>query len=280
MSLTSLSEPEQLPEPFVFSQSSLQDYADCPRRFYLRHLVQMAWPAVESEPAAEYERRQQEGLLFHRLVQRHLLGVPPENLVCLASGSDLSRWWQNYVSAPLGLNSHSLHSELTLSSPIGKHRLLAKYDLVAVKGTHVLIYDWKTYARRPPEEQLSSRWQTRIYRLLMAEAGSALNGGTPFPPNEIEMIYWFAEFPSQPARFHYDDAQRQGDLAAVASVVAEIASGHDFPMTEDRNLCKFCTYRSYCERGLAAGERLEPDTDSDAGDLLDFNLEQIPEIEF
>ncbi|NCT22292.1 PD-(D/E)XK nuclease family protein, partial [bacterium] len=64
----------EIQSPFTFSQSSLQDYADCPRRFQLRYIEQLAWPAVETEPALENERRQQEGLLFHRLAQQHLIG--------------------------------------------------------------------------------------------------------------------------------------------------------------------------------------------------------------
>ncbi|MBA4379648.1 MAG: hypothetical protein C0393_03000 [Anaerolinea sp.] len=69
-----------IPTPFTFSQSSLQDYADCPRRFQLRYIEELAWPAVESEPALENERHQQEGLFFHRLVQQRLVGLPVEKL--------------------------------------------------------------------------------------------------------------------------------------------------------------------------------------------------------
>lgn len=278
-----LPESAKLPVPFVFSQSSLQDYSDCPRRFYLRHLVQMVWPAVESEPAAEYERRQQEGLLFHRLVQQDVLGVPPENLSRLASGPDLGRWWQNYRSASLGLEGHATYSELTLSSRVDTHRVIAKFDLVAIKDHQALIYDWKTYARRPREEHLAARWQTRIYRLLMADAGAGLNGGTPFAPDRIKMIYWFAEFPAEPAHFTYDQAQIQRDRSALASIVAEISAAsaaREFPMTEDRNRCRFCSFRSFCDRGRNAGDWREAETDMQPEAIFDLNLEQIPEIEF
>jgi hypothetical protein len=39
-----------LPYSFHFTQSSLQDYLDCPRRFQLRYVLDQPWPAVESEP--------------------------------------------------------------------------------------------------------------------------------------------------------------------------------------------------------------------------------------
>ena len=46
-----------LPPTFQFSQNSLQDYVDCPRRFQLRYLLRQPWPAVESEPLSEYEHK-------------------------------------------------------------------------------------------------------------------------------------------------------------------------------------------------------------------------------
>ena len=72
-----------LPFGFVFSQSSLQDYNDCPRRFQLRYIEKLHWPAVEMEPALENEHRQQEGQLFHRLVQQHIIGIQKNHDVSL-----------------------------------------------------------------------------------------------------------------------------------------------------------------------------------------------------
>ena len=64
-----INQRSSLPVPFTFSQSSLQDYRDCERRFYLRYIEQLAWPAVDSEPVLENERRKAAGEIFHRLVQ-------------------------------------------------------------------------------------------------------------------------------------------------------------------------------------------------------------------
>ena len=44
-----------LPTNFQFSPSSLQDFNDCPRRFQLKYLENLSWPAPSAEPALEYE---------------------------------------------------------------------------------------------------------------------------------------------------------------------------------------------------------------------------------
>jgi hypothetical protein len=100
-----------LPSPFTFSQSSLQDYFDCPRRFQLRYTDQLRWPAVEAEPALENERRQQQGQFFHRLAQQFLLSLPADRLSRLASSPDLARWWENFQgSFPNPQNLGDLHA--------------------------------------------------------------------------------------------------------------------------------------------------------------------------
>ena len=48
-------------------------------------------------------------------------------------------------------------------------------------------------------------------------------------------------------------------------------------MTENEKLCSFCVYRSFCERGINAGEGDDIDIVSSIDDI---DLEQIQEIEF
>lgn len=263
----------------VLSQSSLQDYSDCPRRFQLRYLQRLAWPAIESEPALENERRQQAGLLFHRLVHQHLLGLPAEKIGRLAQDAELRRWWEHYLS-----DAHlqrlreeaSLYPEVTLSTALGAFRLVAQYDLIARSGKRLLIYDWKTYRSRPRAEWLATRWQTRLYRALLVRAGAFLLEGTPPAAEQIEMVYWFADFPQEPVRFPYTTAQFERDWSALQTLTDEIRSATDFPRTEDEQHCRFCIYRSYCERGVVAGEGEQ----EGEGTGWEIDFEQIQEIAF
>jgi CRISPR/Cas system-associated exonuclease Cas4 (RecB family) len=273
----------KIPAQFTFSQSSLQDYADCPRRFQLRFLDRLLYPAAESEPALENERHQQEGQYFHRLAQQYLLGIPAEKLARLANTPNLGRWWENFSSfsrtSLTGLTG--LFTEMTLSAPIGDYRLVAKYDLIAItEEEKIVIYDWKTYRKRPRDEWLSARWQTRVYRALLVAAGSQLIGGKPIAPERCEMVYWFANHPGEPARFPYNESQYKRDWDALVKLTEEIRTASSFPLTDDRQMCSYCTYRSYCDRGIQAGNLDAIEAEMEAESLFDVNFEQIGEIEF
>jgi CRISPR/Cas system-associated exonuclease Cas4 (RecB family) len=284
-------------QPFqltTLSQSSLQDYMDCAQRFKLRYLDRLSYPAVETEPALENEKHQQEGEYFHRLVQQHLIGIPAEQIAKFANTTNLQRWWENFQSSKdlSGLrevvskrtagsrNLTGLYPESTLSAPLGNYRLLAKYDLIAVQNEKVVIYDWKTYRKRPRNEWLAARMQTRVYQALLVKAGAHLNNGIPFEPEQIEMIYWFADFPNEPAQFAYTSAQFKRDWDLLLKLSEEVATASSYPLTEDRQKCLYCTYRSYCERGIRAGNMEQAEAEMEAEDLFDVNFEQIGEIVF
>ncbi|MEW6405635.1 MAG: PD-(D/E)XK nuclease family protein, partial [Chloroflexota bacterium] len=273
----------------VLSQSSLQDYADCARRFQLRYLERLRYPAVESEPALENEKHQQEGEYFHRLAQQRFLGIPTDKLARLANTPNLQRWWENFFATDFGFGDYTKNTEFTLSAPLDSFRLVAKYDLIAIKpGTKAMIFDWKTYRKRPGNEWLATRWQTRVYRALLVQAGASLNGGVPFQPEQIEMTYWFADFPSEAATFPYNATLFKRDWDALTKVAQEIRSASDgstalatgYPKTDDRQKCSYCPYRGYCDRGVRAGEGENIETETEAEEMFDINFEQIGEIAF
>lgn len=272
----------------TLSQSSLQDYVDCARRFQLRYIDRLSYPAVESEPALENEKHLQEGEYFHRLAQQYLIRIPSEQIGKLANTPNLQRWWENFISQQdfrslkdLG----SLYPEFTLSAPLGSFRLLAKYDLIAIENDKATIYDWKTYRKRPRNEWLAARMQTRVYRALLVNAGAHLNNGTAFEPEQIEMVYWFADFPNDPARFTYTSAQYQRDWDLLLKLAEEILRSaqndrSSYPLTDDTTKCLYCPYRSYCQRGVKAGDVDQAEAEMEAEELFDVNFEQIGEIAF
>ncbi len=272
-----------LPPFFQFSQNSLQDYADCPRRFQLRYRLRQKWPAPHSQPIEDHERLMAQGAEFHLLVQRHLGGMPVETL--RPHDEPLATWWANYLRyPPADLPSGRLLPEVSLSMPLAGQRLMAKFDLLALDpGERAVIVDWKTSLRRPQRGDLARRLQTRVYQTVLAEAGAALFGG-PLAPVQITFLYWFAEDPLNPEIFRYDADQHAANLAELAGLIEEITTRDDaiWPLTWDERHCKYCVYRSLCDRGVTAGPldemglSLAEDVDVD----FDFDLEDVDEIAF
>ena len=272
---------------FTFSQSSLGDYQACARRFQLRYVEQRAWPAPQSADAAEAERRQRLGLEFHRLVRRHQAGLPPAALTPLAAADpELAGWWAAYLASPFSsLAEPWRRAEITLAAPLAGYRLEAQYDLVAGSpGGEWLIVDWKTERQRPAREWLVRRAQTTVYRCVLALAGDGLNGGRPIAPERITMVYWFAAFPLQPERYPYDTAQFERDRAALAGLIGEIVSRPEgpWPQAADERVCRFCAYRSLCERQVPLATFAEFEAEGEAADpaLLALDLDQIEEVAF
>src|SRR5512139_3167074 len=110
-----------LPINFRFSQASLADYLDCPRRFQLRYLLEQAWPAVESEPLLERERLAELGRRFHKLIQQHVEGLSAETLAESIGEPELARWWQSYLNslaATLSDLPQQRRAEVAMSIPI------------------------------------------------------------------------------------------------------------------------------------------------------------------
>ena len=272
--------PSQL---VTLSQSCLQDYLDCPRRFQLRYIERLSYPAIEAEPALENEKHILEGEYFHRLAQQYWIGIPGGQVAKLANTPNLQKWWENFLAAKelqRLKDLPGLSPEATLSAPLGNFRLLAKYDLIAVGDGKAAIYDWKTYRKRPRNEFLAPRMQTRVYRALLAHAGAHLNGNKPIEPEQIEMVYWFADFPDDPARFPYTSAQYNRDWDMLLKLSEDIGSASSYPLTDDRQKCGFCPYRSYCERGVRAGTMDQAEAEMEADELFDVNFEQVGEIAF
>lgn len=275
-----------LPDGYVFSQTSLQDYVDCPRRFQLRHIGRCRWPAPETADALEFERRMDRGSAFHRLMRQLHTGLPAEVLEPVAKSDPcLSRWWSNYVHTP----PHELPDEVrlaetTLSAGVGTYRVEARYDLLAGKreGRWVIV-DWKTGQSRSRRTWLAQRMQTRIYPLVLVQAGATLNGNVPVSPDQVEMLYWFAEFPLQPERFDYSPKKLADDSAFLGQLIREIDGRSEdiFPLTENEPLCQYCVYRSLCHDNVQAGplDAWEDEDRVDA-DLEGVDWESIAPIAF
>ena len=273
----------KLSPDFAFSQGSLGDYAECPRRFELRYIRRMRYPALEVRQALDYEARIRKGQRFHNLLQQHLLGVPADLLArSLADDEELRDWWEIALREGLAGLPRERRAETALESSLAGQRLLAKYDLLALEpGGDAVIIDWKTGGRLPDRAVLENRMQTIVYRYVLARAGAQLYGG-PISPERIRMDYVYVAAGGARLSFPYSAARMAADEARLKDMIGAINAAAEFPLTEDERRCRFCNFRSYCDRG-EAGDIYDFDYDAaeeDDDDALALDFEQIAEIEF
>lgn len=295
--------PLDLPSTFAFSQSSLQAYENCPRRFWLAYVEQLTWPAVEATPYDEHEQLLKLGAQFHQLIERAETGLPP---ALLASGLDypLDEWFAAYQQQrPADLPRDFVEIERVLSIPFGtdagRYRLAARYDLIAAGGIgngtgderRAVILDWKTNKRPTRRATLQQRLQTVVYPFVLVEASEALPWG-PVMPEQVEMRYWFTAAPDAPVIFRYNSDQHAANRERLLRLLDEILHGEsqrDFPKVPDteqnrRRFCSYCVYRSRCDRGVDAGELEDVDDAEffvlDIENALEFTLEEVEELAF
>jgi hypothetical protein len=269
---------------FRFSQASLQDFQDCKRRFFYRYVQKLSWPALEAEPALENEQWLRQGAEFHQIVHQYFLGLPVEKLSELAMGENLRTWWENFLTHMPIASPLKLFPERIFTTNLAGYTLLAKFDLLVVdKENGLVIYDWKTSQRPGSRSFLASRMQSKVYPYVVAKTGGVFIEEGVVGPDKIKMIYWYPNRPAEPEAFIYSKNQMVEDEQTILATIEEINSiteRSDHSMTEDRIRCRFCVYRSLCDRGDRAGffEESELDVSPMLEEMMDFD--QIPEIEF
>lgn len=277
-----------LPKDFNFTQSNLQDYVDCPYRFYMRYIRHINWPALVVDGALDFEQRSLTGARFHRLIQQYLIGLPQGRLTDMAEADpnpEVITWWEDFLKVVPPLLEGERFVETTLSTHLGGQRILAKFDLVLKNPDgSLVIYDWKTSRKRPRKEWLLDRIQTRLYRWILTQAGTVVSGQEAIQPDQVSMHYWFTSSPGAPITLPYDQSAYEKDQVYFKGLTEEIQgkSEQDFNRTGDTRKCRYCIYRSHCDRGIEAGD-LDSYEDFDEGfeeSATDVDFENIAEIEF
>jgi hypothetical protein len=121
--------------------------------------------------------------------------------------------------------------------------------------------------------------QTLVYPYVLCRSA----GSQSIQPAQVKLVYWFPQYPDQPEQFPYSSIQMQQDERVLLERMEEITRKtlDEFPKTEDEKRCRYCVYRSYCERGKRAANLFEDDLELDF-DLseLDMDIDQALEIPY
>jgi len=247
-----------LPEGFLFTQTALRTYQECPYRFRLRYLERIPWPAFPAAP--EVEAALERGRRFHDLARQRFLGLEVGDQAA-ACGEEVARWWAALEASPPALEGYPHRfPEAGLSIPFGRYRLAARYDLLAVGEGCACIVDWKTGRPLPAEKVLAQDLQTRVYLFVLAEGGAAYHQGRPLPPERLSLLYWHPAGPTS-VRLSYGPERQEEDRACLADLVARISAcpAEEMLPVPDEAACRGCAYAPLCGRPGARSEDWEED---------------------
>ena len=142
---------------FKFSQHSLSDFVECPRRFYLKYIARQPWPLVETGAMGlsplEHQAYLWRGTVLHRWIERYWLGVPAQ-----ASGdAELSVWWARFLRTDFGDLPPQRMPELALVAPLGDYLLYARFDLLALPVQKPVDHR----AQKPPDHPETQMTQVK-----------------------------------------------------------------------------------------------------------------------
>lgn len=229
----------------TITQTQINAYEHCRRFFYLKYVGKLAWP-VEIPSRPETRR----GSEFHLLVRQLLLGIQREILPADPEDQVMMQWLDRFCKAQPLKDYDQVFAEKEVSALYEQVLWLGKFDALGIREDRLTIFDWKT-GTRPPEKQVYLKTpQTRLYRFLAKMCaprliGSGLHG---LPAENIEMVYWFPEYPGQEIRLPYSEQAFQEDLTWLKTKAREMGSADEnaYPQTALSKSCTFCEYHAFC----------------------------------
>ncbi len=243
-------------DSLLLSRYGLDTFLTCRRRFQLRYLDQLAWPAAPDDPAQQLARRR--GERFHRLLERHFLGLedsagrgPTESA---SDDPELNLWWETYRRSGPRLPPGRRFAEFTLTVPLGRHFLTGRFDLLVVGKEGAHVFDWKTEREPRLRAALEADTQTRVYLALVAEGGPALNPtGAPIDAELVRLTYWYVRRPEAAVTLTYSrqahEANREWLVRQLDALAAQVdVASPIWPLTEDHEACARCQFRLLCGR--------------------------------
>ena len=274
----------------TLSQSAIDTYQRCPRRYYLRYVRGLDWPAPLTSSELDFEQAMRRGEHFHLLIQQQSLGMDVTPMVDASDDEILRNWWHSFLDharTHMPAVTRAQYTEVELAVTIEGVTVVAKFDNLAIEEDGgILIFDWKTGTPRTVEH-LARTWQSVVYQFIATERGGQLRQPATLPKVEarqVHLTYWHARDAQHPVRLPYDDQMHEEGRRRLTSVIAEMKGLIEcdqeavFVHTPNEGECRHCPYRSYCERGREAGGEMDPEMFPDAEEMMK-NLDGLDDLD-
>ncbi|MBQ6509364.1 MAG: PD-(D/E)XK nuclease family protein [Flexilinea sp.] len=244
----------------TITQTQIAAYERCRRRYFLKYVRELAWPAERSS-----REEMKRGADFHLLVRQLIMGFPPETLLLPAGDEKIGEWLDHFRNSMPLKGFDRIFAEKEVSALYSDVLWLGKFDALAISDDRIVIFDWKTMEHRAEAAEYRESPQTRLYRFLARTCAARLIGAGlhGIPAENIEMVYWFPEHPGEPIRLPYSEGAYQEDMTWLRMKAREMCSEAeaDYPCRDDLRACRFCEYETYCfpKQTAFAAEGMAPE---------------------
>ncbi|AFZ45967.1 hypothetical protein PCC7418_3863 [Halothece sp. PCC 7418] len=233
------------------SQNHLNLLSTCPRKFQYTYLEQFTSPCL-----AQRQSELTLGNRFHHFMQQRELGLPIERI--LAADPPLAQSFRSLAEVAPKVVDPQPHTwrqaEHRRTIRKGNFLLIGIYDLLILSENQAQIIDWKTYPQPQNRATLAKHWQTRLYQYLLAETSN-------YPPEKIQLTYWFISVPQKPTSltFSYNQAQHETTEQELNQLLTQLEFDRKnyqknkvlFPQVEpQKGYCFNCPFTLPCQRYL------------------------------
>ena len=245
------------------SQSQIQNFQDCHWKYYLAHVQRLAWPTPVSPAFQKIDENLQLGKAFHLYVHRYIQGILPAPHT--SPDPAITKWIENFIAFnPLPENA-VIYSEKEITVMSDDFIWLGEFDALTIQENTLKIFDWKTTTNPGKEKTLRASPQTRLYLYLLFENRYRFTANKEMKAENLEILYWYPNFPATPVRIQYSQEQVHADEAYLRQMAVSMLSDkpEDYPQTTDEKKCARCRFQTFCHRGTDLQDIDTDEIDSD-----------------
>ncbi len=223
-------------ETFLYSQSSLDTFLTCNRKFKYQYIDSIRWGEIEEELAEKFKK----GEKFHTLAERYFSGIPTGEE--FLEEEDLKEYFNNLKDTFLINKDYEYKAEYEIRYRNDNIKLMARYDLIVFKKDSVEIWDWKTGNKKLQEKYQKEKLQTKIYLYLLKE-----KLGDKVKAENISMNYWQPQYKNDWVTINYSDEMHSRNKKELKELMKDILEEEKFEMTENKKACQYCDFKKICK---------------------------------